>query len=426
MLDQLGIYTGRDAAGQTAEGSVSTSPDQHAANPPPQHHPAEPAPPPPAQPTQPAQPPPQAPAPPTQPAAPPEASTDLVRDMAKNFGKAIGEQQPGAEPPPAQPPPEPPKQKTWREEEPPANLTKKAQENWINYKAKALAEVEARDARISALEREAAQAKQTAQGETEQLRKQLAEAQGIVERVALERSPLFKTKVTDQEDLVRARLGKVAEGTGLTEQDLATLLNGDLNARENVLETKPITAYRKTQIIDLLSKWDDVEEQRSAMVSRGRDSLTEFVKQQQDAETARRAAFMAESVKIYEEQVALCTPKLEPYQTIEGNNEWNQNVANLKAASRRIFDGSVDRQTLAQVAILAPAAVVYQTLLQGAQKRIAQLEAQVNGYRGVTPTVRDRGADAPTPGSPSPSLSSPNGDFVKDIVGKFQKLTGMQ
>lgn len=348
--------------------------------------------------------------------------------MAKNFGKAIGEEQHGA--PEAQPvAPEPPKEKTWRDQEPPKNLTKIGHETWTSFKTKAIDDINARDARIKALEGELSEAKKavpTVQGEVDQLRKQLADAQGIVERVALERSPLFKTKVTDQEDLVRARLGKVAEGTGLTEQDLATLLNGDLNARENVLEAKPITAYRKTQIIDLLSKWDDVEEQRSTMVAKGRESLTEFVKQQQDAETARRAAFMAESVKVYEEQVALCTPKLEPYQTIEGNNEWNQNVANLKAASRRIFDGSVDRQTLAQVAILAPAAVVYQKLLQGAQKRIAQLEAQVNGYRGVTPTVRDRGADAPTPGSPAPSLSSPNGDFVKDIVGKFQKITGMQ
>jgi type II secretory pathway component PulM len=135
---------------------------------------------------------------------------------------------------------------------------------------------------------------------------------------------------------------------------------------------------------------------------------------------------MAESVKIYEEQVTLCTPKLEPYQTIEGNADWNQNVANLKMASRRIYDGSVDRATLAQVAILAPAAIVYQKLLQGAQKRITQLEAQVQGMRGVTPTVRDRGADAPTPGSPGVPLSSPNGDFVKDLVGKFSKLTGLQ
>jgi uncharacterized coiled-coil protein SlyX len=349
--------------------------------------------------------------------------------MAKSFGKAIGEQ-PAAEPPKSEPPAqEPPKEKTWRDEEPPSNLTKKAQESWHAYKAKAVADVEARDARIKALETEVAEAKKavpTVQGEVEQLRKQLAEAQGIVERVALERSPLFKSKVTDQEDLVKARLGKVIEGTGLTEQDLGTLLNGDLNAREGVLESKPITSFRKTQIIDLLSKWDDVAEQRNTMLARGKDSLADFIKQQQDSETARRAAWMSESVKIYEQQEALCHPKLEPYQLIDGNAEWNQNVANLKAAARRIYDGSVDRATLAQVAILAPAAVVYQKLFQGAQKRITQLEAQVQGMRGVAPTVRDRGADAPTPGSPAPSLSSPNGDFVKDLVGKFQKLTGMQ
>jgi hypothetical protein len=169
-----------------------------------------------------------------------------------------------------------------------------------------------------------------------------------------------------------------------------------------------------------------VSEERGRMLAHGKESLAEFVKQQQDIETARRAAWMAESVKIFEEQQTLCHPKLEPYQPIEGNEDWNKNVAVLKAAARRIYDGSVDRATLAQVAILAPAAIVYQQLFQGAQKRITQLEAQVKGLRGVAPTVRDRGADIPTPNSPSPALSSPNGDFVKDLVGKFQNLTGLQ
>jgi hypothetical protein len=353
--------------------------------------------------------------------------------MAANFGKAIGEQPAAAEPAksePSTPAPvaEPPKDKTWRDAEPPPHTTKKVQEDWRTFKEHANREIDAGQARIKALENELTEAKKavpTVQAETEQLRQQLSQAQSIVERVAIERSPLFKTKVTDQEDLVRARLGKVTEGTGLTEQDLNTLLTGNLSARENVLETKPITSFRKTQIIDLLSKWDDVAEERGRMLAHGKESLAEFVKQQQDAETARRAQFMAESVKIFEEQQVLCLPKLEVYQTIEGNNEWNQNVANLKAASRRIYDGSVDRATLAQVAILAPAAVVYQKLFQGAQKRIGELEAQVKGLRGVAPSVRDRGGDIPTPASPPP-LSSPNGDFVKDLVGKFQKLTGMQ
>jgi hypothetical protein len=352
--------------------------------------------------------------------------------MAKNFGKTIGEQPTAAEPS-TQPQPAaaetPQAQKTWRDEEPPANLTKKAHESWQNYKAKAIADVEARDARIKTLETEVAEAKKsvpTAQAEVEQLRQQLAQTQSIVERVAIERSPLFKSKVIDQEDLVRARLGKVTEGTGLTEQDLNTLLTGNLSARENVLETKPITSFRKTQIIDLLSKWDDVAEERGRMLAHGKESLAEFIKQQQDVETSRRAQYMAECAKVFEEQQALCHPKLEPYQPIEGNEDWNRNVTALKAASRRIYDGSVDRATLAQVAILAPAAMVYQQLFQGAQKRITELEAQVKGLRGVAPTVRDRGADIPTPNSPAPALSSPNGDFVKDIVGKFQKLTGMQ
>lgn len=420
MLDQLGIYTGRDPAGQTTESTVTTTPDPNAPTPQPQSAPSTPAPS-----SPPASPPPATPSVSEPPKAPDAAPSDLVRDMAKNFGKAIGEETAASEQPPA----EPPTQKTWRDEEPPANLTKKAQESWHAYKTKAIADVEARDARIKTLESEVVEAKKgvpTVQAEVEQLRQQLGQAQSIVERVAVERSPLFKTKVTDQEDLVRARLGKVTEGTGLTEQDVNTLLTGNLTARENVLESKPITSFRKTQIIDLLSKWDDVAEERGRMLAHGKESLAEFVKQQQEVETTRRAQYMAECAKVYEEQQALCIPKLEPYQTIEGNDDWNQNVANLKAASRRIYDGSVDRATLAQVAILAPAAVVYQKLFQGAQKRITELEAQVKGLRGVAPTVRDRGGDIPTPNSPPPGPTSTNGDFVKDLVGKFQKLTGMQ
>jgi len=66
-----------------------------------------------------------------------------------------------------------------------------------------------------------------------------------------------------------------------------------------------------------------------------------------------------------------------------------------------------------------------QATIQGAQARIQELEAQVAKMRGVTPTVRDRGADVPAPGSPPSGGLSSNGDFVKSLVSKFQKETGL-
>jgi archaellum component FlaC len=429
MLDSLGIYSGREPGGSTAESVVSTQPDPNA---PPSVTP-QPAPPPP-QPTPtptPAPLPTPAPMPPLA-AEPPK--TDLISDLSKAFAKDIGEvpTPSQAEPPKpdeTRPVAEPPKEKTWRDIEPPQALTKNARESWQTFRTKAFADIDARDAKIKALETELTEVKKTApnlQTELEQVKGQLTAAQQIVERVALERSPVFKSKVIDQEELIRSRLAKVIPGTGITEQEAANLLRGDLTTREGILENRPMTAMRRTQIVDLLGKWDVVAEERDRMLARGKESLTEFLKEQQAAEESRRAQYMRESEKVFDDQEALCTPKLEPYVRIDGNEDWNRNTLALRQAARRIYSGSVDRQTLAQVALLAPAAIVYQKLLQGSMARIQELEAQVNKMRGVVPTVRDRGADAPTPGSPaSGGLSSPNGDFVKSLVSRFQKETGL-
>src|SRR5882762_3166600 len=252
MLDNLGIYTGREPAGSTVESVVSTSPDPNAppsapaTTPPPSTTPA----PPPSVATEP----------------PKEQSSDLISDLSKAFAKDIGEVPPPTEPRPGETPPppaEPPKEKTWRDQEPPAHVTKKVQEDWRAFKAKAQADVDARDARIKGLETELNETKKAApnlQTELDQVKGQLTATNQIVERVALERSPLFKSKVIDQEEVIRARLAKIIPGTGITDQEAASLLRGDLTTREGILENRPMTAMRRTQIVDLLGKWDEVAE----------------------------------------------------------------------------------------------------------------------------------------------------------------------
>lgn len=415
MLDTLGVFSGRGEP-ETTQSTVQTTPDPNAGSP--------------------NTPPPVATTPPTTTEAnqttldPAPAEGSFISDISKAFSKNIGEPattEPTTQTPPADPAPatEPPKEPTWRDAEPPPNVTKKVQEDWRSFKSKAQADVDARDARIKALEGEISTFKEKIPGAETQLsdlQKRLSETQGIVERVAIERSPLFKAKVLDQEDLLRSRLGKIIDGTGMTAQESQALLTGNLNTREQILESKQMSSYRRTQISDVLSKWDQIGEEREQMLSRGKETLQEYVNQQKVTEEHRRAEFMRQSVKLFEDQEALIIPKLEPYQRIDGNEAWNNNVTNLRAAARRIFDGSVDPATLAQVAILAPAAVVYQKLFQGAQKRIQDLETQVNTLRGVSPEVRDTGGDS-SAGARTPP--QPNGDFVKDLVSKFQKNTGL-
>jgi len=362
---------------------------------------------------------------------------DLIGELGKTFARTIGEtpsQTPSAEPQPAIPDhaekpvvaETPSKEKTWRDEEPPKTFAKKAQEDWKTFRSKAIADVEARDARIKELEGKVHSAETQLpqnQAELDQLKRQLSDTQGIVERVAIERSPLFKTKILDQEELLRARLGKIVDGTGISPAEADAILRGDLNTRERVLETRQMSAFRRQQIADILSKWDAVAEDRERMTSRGRETLTEFLNQQKAAQETARAQFLRESEKVFQDQFALVKPKLEVYNHIEGNAEWNKSADALATVARRLYDGQVPREVVAQAAILAPAAVAYQNLLRAAYGQIEELRAQVNKLRGVQPEVRDTGGDVAQPGR---VLSSPNGDFVKDMVSRFQKDTGLQ
>jgi hypothetical protein len=370
--------------------------------------------------------------------APVEPGPDLIGDLGKAFTKTIGSV---PQTPPDQPAPVPdtpqqktettqreqqPKEKTWREAEPPPSLTKKAQEGWVAFRTKAVADVEARDSRIKALEEQLAASKNQApqtEAEIGELRKRLMDAQGIVERVAVERSPLFKSKVIDQEELLKARLGKVVDGTGITPPEADAILRGNLNTRENILENRQMSAFRRQQIADLLSRWDQVAEERDRMTTRGRETLAEYLKEQQAAQESARAKFLRESAQVFEDQLALAVPKLEVYNRIEGNDAWNKSADALKTVARRLYDGNVPREMVAQAAILAPAAVAYQQLLRSAYGQIEELKGQVAKLRGVQPEVRDTGGDISQPGQ---ILSSPNGDFVKNLVQRFQKETGLQ
>ena len=201
------------------------------------------------------------------------------------------------------------------------------------------------------------------------------------------------------------------------------MLHGDLNTRERILEGRQMSAFRRQQIADLLSKWDNVAEERDRLTSRGRESLQQYLQEQQRQQETARAQFMREAEQVFENQFSLAKPKLEVYNHIEGNDAWNKNADALKTVAMRLYSGNVSREMVAQAAILAPAAVAYQNLLKAAYGQIQELKGQLDKVRGVQPEVRDTGGDVSQPGQ---ILSSPNGDFVKNLVSRFQKETGLQ
>jgi hypothetical protein len=417
-LDTLGEFTGRDGPPSSEQPATppAAAPNSQAPLPPP-------------------------PAPnvvvstPAQTAMPSSSSEDFMTAASKAFSREIAEHPPTETPPvPAQPtkPVAPEAAPAQAETHPgetlpdaPVHWKEPSKKAWRELKGRAQEQLAQKEGQLKQLREELAaskaQVKPELNAELDAARTSVQSLQSLVERIAIERSQIFKDKILEPEEAVKNRLAKVAEGTTLSSSDLAALLSGDLARREEVIEGHSISAYRKAQIIEALSSWDKTEAERERMLARGKQSFEEYTRDLQTQAESQRAQIVRESAKIFDDQLVTICPKLEPYNTIPGNDEWNRNVEVLKQNARKIYMGEVDRATLAQVALLAPAAYVYQKLFQASQKQIQELKAQVDTMRGVSPSVRDRGADQPTS---VPPLSSSNGDFVKGLVDRFRKETG--
>lgn len=416
-LDNLGEFSNRGS--DTTQATVTAEP------------PAQTGTPPPAQPViQPAQEP-----RPTVTEAKPDT---FMSDIVTAFQKSIPEDQPTVQEPAKptekdQAEPEAKPTDTKPEERPsddfglpeaPTNLTERGKRSWRSYQEKAHQAIQQREKRIKELTSEIHAQKEaltTDQDEVGKLKSELANAHKVLEQTAIERSPMFKEKILDQQESIKGRLGKIAEGTSLSANDVNRLINGDLAAREEMLAAHPLSPMRQQQVVDLLERWDQVEEQRTSMLANGRQSYQEHVRKLQMDEEARKAQFVRESTALFEDALTVLAPKIEPYQPIEGNQQWNDSIPVLKQHARKIFNGEVDKKVLAEVAILAPAAVVYQkVILPAAFKRIQELSQQIERMRGVNPSITDRGGDSATP----TTVKTGSGDFVKDLVDRFRKEAG--
>jgi hypothetical protein len=416
-LDNLGEFSNRGS--DTTQATVTAEPPAQTGTPPPAQTVIQPA---------------QEPKPTVTEAKPDTFMSDIVTAFQKSIPE---EQPPVAEPakPTEKPPGEPEKKSDGKSPEQvpegryglpetPKNLSERGRQNWRNFEVSAISQIDAREKRIKELQGEIHAQKEALtvdQDEVGKLKGQLAEAHKVLEQTAIERSPMFKEKILDQQESIKGRLGKIAEGTSLSANDVNRLINGDLAAREEMLAAHPLSPMRQQQVVDLLERWDQVEEQRTSMLANGRQSYQEHVRKTQLEEEARKAQFVRESTAMFEDALTVLAPKMEPYQPIDGNQQWNDSIPVLKQHARKIFNGEVDKKVLAEVAILAPAAVVYQrVILPAAFARIQELTQQIERMRGVNPSITDRGGDSAMP----TTVKTGSGDFVKDLVDRFRKEAG--
>lgn len=357
----------------------------------------------------------------------------FMADLAKAFARDTGQ----AEPPPQKveetPKPVEAIAPAPKPEEPPPNLTEKAKENWRLRDKQVKAEIAQREERIRNLQTELDAEKKRASAPLAEIDKLKAERDDLnkrLERFDIEHSPVFKEKVTDRQEVLRGKLSKLGDGTALNAAAIESLLHGDLVTREKTLDSQQLSSYRKGQIIEILDQWDDVQEQRNKLLADGKASLEAYQSEQRTRAESERAQFVRQHQQVFDDQMTLFSRQFEVYQPLpfdpaapnaEFVKKWNEGVDVMKADARQIHSGAVDPQRLAQVAILAPAAYRYREMFQWAMEQNKKLQDQIAKMQGLQPNVRDTGPELSSRGG---QLSSPNGDFVRNLVDRFNREAG--
>jgi hypothetical protein len=365
----------------------------------------------------------------------PLEESNFMADLAKAFSNQTGDTTTSPAPPAEPPPPkdkEPEKKQEPTLAEPPPNLTPKAKENWRMMDKRVKAEIAQREERIRALETELDTERKRGAiplAELDKIKTERDELNKRLERFDIERSPLYKEKVLDRQEQLKAKLAKMGDGTSLNSGAIESLLSGDLVAREKALDAVPLSTYRKGQIIEILDQWDNVQEDKTKLLADGKASFEAYEAEQRNKTEASRAAFVRQHQQVFEDQMTLFARQFEvynplPYDPTAANAEfikkWNDGVETMRADARQIHSGSIDPQRLAQVAILAPAAMRYREMFQWAMAQNKQLQEKVAKLQGLQPSARDTG---PEVSSRSGQLSSSNGDFVRGLVDRFTRET---
>lgn len=218
--------------------------------------------------------------------------------------------------------------------------------------------------RIAAIERERDEAIAKAKDfesktgqPTEEYRKQLeAEAQRRlaleeeISRVAVERSPQFKERFTAREDALRGQVKKVLSELGVNGSDTDALFRMSGPKRFEAIDGMEIADSARSYITGVLSQYDQIQEDKESTLARSREQLSAWETEQREKATKADQRRREEEDRLFEEVGREVASEFEPFQRVEGNDEWNKNIDDLKATALKFFNGEMDLKQVAKIA----------------------------------------------------------------------------
>lgn len=213
-----------------------------------------------------------------------------------------------------------------------------------------------------------------------------AELEAIVERSAFQNSSKYQAlEKSEQAEMTAAK--SYLDGTEIDPNviDLASHAKGA--ARIKMLKDAGMEPETISAIAPHLAAIDRVSAEKTAALENSKAYTAQQIAEAEQQRAAQETQHKAEETRVFGEALSRAETTLKPFRRVEGNEPWNEQIAELKATAQSFFNGKADLATLADIAVKGVAYDVLDTMVGKQAATITELQAELGRLRAAQPSI---------------------------------------
>lgn len=223
--------------------------------------------------------------------------------------------------------------------------------------------------------------------ELESIRKEKAEFEAELERLAFERSPQFKKQFIARETATVERAKKAFTDAGGDVSLLPEIMAASGARRFQLLDDLDISQSAKHYLITTLSEHDAIQSEKTEALSQSRERLTAYEQEQQAEREAHQAKRTSDLSKLMDDVLTRTASEFAPLRKVEGNAAWNAEVDERMARVRRIAIGESNDKEILEVVARGVAAERIDQMFQTVRDENKKLREKIAGLEAASPST---------------------------------------
>lgn len=230
----------------------------------------------------------------------------------------------------------------------------------------------------------------------------LKQREAELERVAFERSPRYQKFVSEGEAELTAAKSylegvKNDEGEAIDPNviDLAARAKGP--KRADILDKSGLNQTTISAVTSHLARADAIDRDREAAQENWKRTSADWTAEQTKAHEARAAQVKANEDKVFTDVGKKMAETLAPFQTAEGNDDWNTGKDERFKTAQLYFDGKKSLAETAEIIYKGVACEVYKDAFEDLRTKYNDLVGETERIKAARPGAATSSADGAAP-----------------------------